>query len=773
MAGYGMSDTFLMSGNLTYATGPIDGDEGQGFSPAFYCQQQGGLTQAQITSVTRTTLSTTITQNVIASQNAQTISVASTTGATPGDWIVFGQDVPAGASNICASQIISVGSGTITCICPLNFSSGTTITPALVLGFDPFNSVGKFGQDRVIVDLSGAVYETGQVYQNGTAAINGVGVDWTNGMVGGNATNIGAMSIDQDIYSDSAFSSSPLLSWYQLVDVGSSTEVALMSYSVADDQSYHGNALTHAALATSTVTISIASPAIVTWATHGQTAGTAVRFTTTGALPTGISPNTIYFVKSPSTNTFELSTKSSLSDTVATSGSQSGTQTCFNGGYSILPAARVLWVAPPNDGRLICETSAATWTVGDTIECAICPYPDVHGWDYRFIQYNPGGTRRACINLANEGAREFAAGITIGLAGGSTIGNVNSDPFGFETGISLQSCQTGISYAATIGAASDGFLQIDYDSTTPVDKSGMISWGEGQFIAPHTYSASYGVDMGLGGFGSSFGVLSWIPAANNEDTHQPELAWSGYLGLFTGAGGYPPYLRFNTYWAKSQQTLDYTVFDITGAASSQVGIGGYALNFRNYDSDGNPYIQFSISQNNAGSWSPSMPAAGLVQAGIANSGGNVPSNSFAFKNSIWTGSAAAGRLGQIVYLPASGSNPKSTLTFALEYAAESYSPYYPNYAFGIREDGLISFGLNDPSGTSTPLSLDAITNLTAPRTVTFPDVSGAPGIIVAGAHTPASSTATGSPGQIEFDATYVYICVASNTWIRAALTGGW
>ena len=34
---------------------------------------------------------------------------------------------------------------------------------------------------------------------------------------------------------------------------------------------------------------------------------------------------------------------------------------------------------------------------------------------------------------------------------------------------------------------------------------------------------------------------------------------------------------------------------------------------------------------------------------------------------------------------------------------------------------------------------------------------------------PASATSTGKPGQIAYDATHVYVCVAVNTWVRATL----
>lgn len=40
---------------------------------------------------------------------------------------------------------------------------------------------------------------------------------------------------------------------------------------------------------------------------------------------------------------------------------------------------------------------------------------------------------------------------------------------------------------------------------------------------------------------------------------------------------------------------------------------------------------------------------------------------------------------------------------------------------------------------------------------------------------PANATASGSVGQIAYDATHVYHCVAVNTWVRVArdTTGGW
>ena len=77
-------------------------------------------------------------------------------------------------------------------------------------------------------------------------------------------------------------------------------------------------------------TITIASPGVVTRNAHGLAANTPIRFTTTGALPTGITPNTTYFVLATdnTTNTFKFSA-SEGGAAVETTGSQNGDHTLF------------------------------------------------------------------------------------------------------------------------------------------------------------------------------------------------------------------------------------------------------------------------------------------------------------------------------------------------------------------------------------------------------------------------------------------------------------
>jgi len=109
-----------------------------------------------------------------------------------------------------------------------------------------------------------------------------------------------------------------------------------------------------------TVTMTIASPAVVTWSSipySGTGTWTApIVFTTTGALPTGVTASTQYWIigSSVSGNTFQIATSAAnaLAGTaINTSGSQSGTHTGTSG-----------IALTSNAGR---TTSAISLTAGD------------------------------------------------------------------------------------------------------------------------------------------------------------------------------------------------------------------------------------------------------------------------------------------------------------------------------------------------------------------------------------------------------------------------
>lgn len=92
--------------------------------------------------------------------------------------------------------------------------------------------------------------------------------------------------------------------------------------------------------ATNTVTMTIATPCVVTWTGVPIFSGEIIQFTTTGALPTGVSANTSYYINKTGTDTFNLAT--SLANLqagtfVASSGSQSGTHTGTSISITISP----------------------------------------------------------------------------------------------------------------------------------------------------------------------------------------------------------------------------------------------------------------------------------------------------------------------------------------------------------------------------------------------------------------------------------------------------
>lgn len=108
-------------------------------------------------------------------------------------------------------------------------------------------------------------------------------------------------------------------------NVGVTASILYKSTASGWQQVTFGHEMSFGALS-STVTITIASPGVVTWNNHGLANGQSVVLTTTGALPTGLSTGTTYYVVNRAANTFQLSATSGGS-AINTSGTQSGTHT--------------------------------------------------------------------------------------------------------------------------------------------------------------------------------------------------------------------------------------------------------------------------------------------------------------------------------------------------------------------------------------------------------------------------------------------------------------
>jgi len=143
-----------------------------------------------------------------------------------------------------------------------------------------------------------------------------------------------------------------------------------------------------------------------------------------------------------------------------------------------------------------------------------------------------------------------------------------------------------------------------------------------------------------------------------------------------------------------------------------------------YEVDGRQYVTY-------GATAPSLPQIGDIWIKTTNA------VSF-WNGSVWIDSITAGPTG-----PTGPTGAASTVTG-------------PTGATGP------SGGPTGPTGPTGPVS-----TIAGPTGPTGP--TGARGIDI-NAITPASATATGTTGTVVWDANYIYVCIETNTWKRAAIT---
>jgi hypothetical protein len=128
--------------------------------------------------------------------------------------------------------------------------------------------------------------------------------------------------------------------------------------------------------ASATITMTIASPCVVTWNVHGLAANTPILFATSGALPTGLTAGTIYYVLAPLTNSFNVSATAGGA-AINTTGTQSGVHTVIanpNKGYdpsSALSAPFWLDIGPTNKWAMFDDYNGTTTTDPTLIDVTV------------------------------------------------------------------------------------------------------------------------------------------------------------------------------------------------------------------------------------------------------------------------------------------------------------------------------------------------------------------------------------------------------------------
>lgn len=174
------------------------------------------------------------------------------------------------------------------------------------------------------------------------------------------------------------------------------------------------------------VTITIATPAVLTLAAHGLDTGSRVYLTTTGALPTGLTADTNYWAIRIDANTFNLATSlanAKAGTKIATSGSQSGVHSLVYAPWGtsgssnfLLPDSRS--AAKRGAGTPTLFTSNTILTIGQIIDDTIQSH--LHGIVPSYLIAASGG---GGAGLSGGGGSYTQNGSPIGLPIADALGN--------------------------------------------------------------------------------------------------------------------------------------------------------------------------------------------------------------------------------------------------------------------------------------------------------------------------------------------------------------
>jgi len=194
----------------------------------------------------------------------------------------------------------------------------------------------------------------------------------------------------------------------------------LYAVTTGGSNTYQIDTGTNAAFSSSqTATISIASPAVIT-VTNAPPTGTVVKFSTTGALPTGITAGTSYFVLNSGSSATQFNITSTIGGSaINTSGTQSGVQTATFPGqvpYFITSASQptIEVIMPYSDAFVnqgITVTPGAT-VGGITLSGAYSVSSVTNINQYAFIAANIASTTDAAFqNSGNIDVTYYYAGV--------------------------------------------------------------------------------------------------------------------------------------------------------------------------------------------------------------------------------------------------------------------------------------------------------------------------------------------------------------------------
>lgn len=181
-------------------------------------------------------------------------------------------------------------------------------------------------------------------------------------------------------------------------------------------------ALYAALVVSSVVTITIATPGVVTWTGNSLRNNDPILLTTTGALPTGLATATKYYVKGLSGNTFNLSTTPG-GTAINTTGSQSGTHTGFNAPWegTAIGNGTTTFTTPNLNGYFL--RGIDNGAGNDTNRSFGISQTDAFQGHFH-NKTDPGHTHTS--NAANSASSAVGGGATVSGTGGATINSATT-----------------------------------------------------------------------------------------------------------------------------------------------------------------------------------------------------------------------------------------------------------------------------------------------------------------------------------------------------------
>ena len=211
-----------------------------------------------------------------------------------------------------------------------------------------------------------------------------------------------------------------------------------------------------------TVTITIAAPGVITWTDHGLSVNDTIRFTTTGALPTGLAAGTTYYVKTVlSPNTFTVSA-SAGGAAITTSGTQSGVQTAL-----VWYGTAVVAVA--NTAVTLASVTVPGWSVGTGGQIEInALFSLTNSANAKNLNMNFGGSAIFTLAAANNASVSVQKEI-VNRGGSQIVSNaVGATGHGASTGTVLTlSVNTNVDQTFAITAqpaTANELVQLEYYS---------------------------------------------------------------------------------------------------------------------------------------------------------------------------------------------------------------------------------------------------------------------------------------------------------------------